>query len=86
MLALFLDHPPMFVAGEIALALSLAVFVVTLIAAIADRASEVLQLREGSHSDPTIVRRPAPQAVPDRSNFPRSASAEQRQRGERRAH
>ena len=86
MLALFLDHPPMFVAAEIALGLSLAVFVVTLIAAIADRASEVLQLREGSHSDPTIVRRPVPQAVPARSNLPRPALAEQRQRGERRAH
>jgi hypothetical protein len=75
MLALFLDHPPIFVAGEIALALSLAVFVVTLLATIADRASEGLQLREVSHSDPTVVRRPAPQAV--------SAFAEQRQRGER---
>jgi hypothetical protein len=86
MLALFLDHPPMFVAGEIALGLSLAVFIVTLVAAIADRASEVLQLREGSHSDPTIVRRPAPQAVPARSKVPHPALAEQRQRGERRAH
>jgi hypothetical protein len=85
MLALFLDHPPMFVAGEIALALSLAVFVVTLLATIADRASEVLQLREVSHSDPTIVRRPVPQAVSARSNVPRPALAEQRQRGERRA-
>ena len=79
MLALFLDHPPIFVAGEIALALSLSVFVVTLVAAIADRASEVLQLRERSRSDPTIGRRPVPQAVPARL-------AEQRQRGERRAH
>ena len=85
MLALFLDHPPMFVAGEIALGLSLAVFVVTLIAAIADRASEVLQLREVSHSDPTIVRRPVPQAISAHSNVPRPALAEQRQRGERRA-
>ena len=63
MLALFLHHPPMFVAGEIALGLSLAVFVVTLIAAIADRASEVLQLREGG-PPPLIVRRPAPQRSP----------------------
>lgn len=60
MLALFLDHPPIFVAGEIALALSLSVFVVTLVAAIADRASEGLQLRQGGRSDPTIVRRPVP--------------------------
>jgi hypothetical protein len=52
------------------------VFVVTLLATIADRASEGLQLREVSHSDPTVVRRPVPQAV--------SALAEQRQRGERR--
>jgi hypothetical protein len=86
MLALFLDHPPMFVAGEIALGLSLAVFAVALVAAIADRASEVFQLGEGSQADPTIVRRPVPQAVPARSNVPRPALAEQRQRGERRAH
>ena len=86
MLALFLDHPPMFVAGEIALGLSLAVFVVTLVAAIADRASEVLQLRESTHSEPTIARRPVLQAVSARSNVPRPALAEQRQRGERRAH
>jgi len=86
MLALFLDHPPIFVACEIALGLTLDVFVVTLLAAIADRASEVLQLREVSHSDPTIVRRPVPQAVSARSNVPRPDLAEQRQRGERRAH
>ena len=33
MLALFLNHPPMFVAGEITLGLSLALFVGALIAA-----------------------------------------------------
>jgi hypothetical protein len=83
MLALFLDHPPIFVAGEIALALSLAVFVVTLLATIANRASEALQLRGVSPSDPTVVRRPAPQAVSARSNVPRPALAEQGQRGVR---
>jgi hypothetical protein len=41
MLALFLNHPPMFVAGEIALALSLALFICALIAAIGDRAPGV---------------------------------------------
>ena len=34
MLALFLNHPPLFVAGEIALGLSLVLFAVALIAAI----------------------------------------------------
>jgi hypothetical protein len=48
MLALFLDHPPMFVAGELALGLSLAVFVRASLAAIADRESEI-QLRETRH-------------------------------------
>jgi hypothetical protein len=41
MLALFLNHPPLFVAGEIALGLSLALFIGALIAAIGKRASEV---------------------------------------------
>jgi hypothetical protein len=59
------------------------VFVVTLLATIADRASEGLQLREVSHSDPTVVRRPAPQAVYAVSNAPRPGMAEQRQRAER---
>jgi hypothetical protein len=40
MLALFLDHPPMFVAGEIALGLSLVLFFGALVVAIADRTSE----------------------------------------------
>ena len=39
MLALFIDHRPMFVAGEIALGLSLALFIRASVAAIADRAS-----------------------------------------------
>jgi hypothetical protein len=49
MLALFLDHPPMFVAGEIALVVSLALFIRASVAAIADRASEVHQSREARH-------------------------------------
>jgi hypothetical protein len=72
MLALFLDHPPMFVAGEIALGLSLALFFGALVVAIADRASEA-QLRKAAHSDPTIVRRPAGEPVPARSNVDRQA-------------
>ena len=50
MLALFLNHPPMFVTGEIALCLSLALFVGALIAAIVRRASEISQLREAGYS------------------------------------
>ena len=73
MLALFLDHPPMFVAGEIALGLSLALFIRALVAAIADRASELAQLREARHSDPTIVRRSVGEAVHARWNVPRPA-------------
>ena len=49
MLALFLNHPPMFVAGEIALGLSLALFVGALIAAIGDGASKISRLREVGH-------------------------------------
>jgi hypothetical protein len=41
MLALFLNHSPMFVAGEIALGFSLVLFVDALIAAIGGRGSEV---------------------------------------------
>jgi hypothetical protein len=41
MLALFLNHSPIFVAGEIALGLSLALFICALIAAIGNRASGV---------------------------------------------
>jgi molybdopterin converting factor small subunit len=55
MLALFLNHPPMFVAGAIALCLSLALFVGALIAATVRRASEISQLREVDHPDATIV-------------------------------
>ena len=45
MLALFLNHPPIFVAGEIALSLSLALFLGALITAIADGASKVSGIR-----------------------------------------
>jgi hypothetical protein len=48
MLALFLKHSPIFVAGEIALGLSLVLFVGALIAAIGGRASKVSQLRDAS--------------------------------------
>jgi hypothetical protein len=46
MLALFLDHPPLFVAGEMALGLSLALFIRASIAAVTDRATVVPQSRE----------------------------------------
>jgi hypothetical protein len=80
MLALFLNHPPMFVAGEIALCLSLAVFFGALIAATVRRAtvrraSEISQLREADHLNPTIVRRPAGKTVHARPNVPRPALA-----------
>jgi hypothetical protein len=44
MLALFLDHPPLFVAGEIALGLSLALFVGALIAAVISGVPEGLSV------------------------------------------
>ena len=46
MLALFLDHTPMFVAGEIALGISLASFIGALINAIPDRGSQFYQFRQ----------------------------------------
>ena len=49
MLALLIDHSPLFVAGELALGLSFALFIRALVAAIADRASEVHQLGEARH-------------------------------------
>jgi hypothetical protein len=62
MLALQLDHPPMAFAGEIALGLVLALFIGALVVAIADRASELSQLRETHRPAPTIVRRSVGQA------------------------
>ena len=49
MLSLLVDHPPMFVAGEIALGLSLALFIRASVVAIADRASEGHRSRETRH-------------------------------------
>jgi hypothetical protein len=68
MLALFLNHPPLFVAGEIALGVSLALFVGALIAAIVRRASEISQLRESGQPDATIVGRSLGEAVYARPN------------------
>jgi hypothetical protein len=54
MLALFINHPPLFVAGEIALGLSLTLFVGALIAATVRGASEISQVREAGDPNPTI--------------------------------
>jgi hypothetical protein len=43
MLALFLDHTPIFVAGEIALGISLAMFTVALVNAIPERSYQQLR-------------------------------------------
>jgi hypothetical protein len=75
MLALFLNHPPMFVTGEIALCLSLALFVGALIAAIVRRASEISLLREAGHPNATIVRQSLAEPVYVRPNVPRPATA-----------
>jgi hypothetical protein len=74
MLALFLNHPPLFVAGEIALGLSLALFVGALIAATVRGASEISQLREARHPNPTIVRRSLAETA-HAPNVPRPALA-----------
>ena len=57
MLALFLNHPPLFVAGEMALGLSLALFAGALIAAVIRGAPRIAQLREAGHPSATSVRR-----------------------------
>jgi hypothetical protein len=75
MLALFPNHPPLFVAGEIALGLSLTLFVGALIAATVRRASEISQVREADNPNPTIVRRPVGEAVHGHPNVPRPALA-----------
>jgi hypothetical protein len=75
MLALFLNHPPLFVAGEIALDLSLTLFVGALIAATVRRASEISQVREVGDSNPPTVRRPVGEAVRGHPNVPRLALA-----------
>ena len=63
MLALFLNHPPLFVAGEIALSLSLALFAGALIAAVIRGVPGISQLRKPGHPNPTIVRRSVDEAV-----------------------
>jgi hypothetical protein len=63
MLALFLNHPPLFVAGEIALGLSLALFLGALIAAVIRGVPGIFQLREPGHPYPTIVRPSVNEAV-----------------------
>jgi hypothetical protein len=63
MLALFLNHRPLFVAGEIALSLSLVLFAVALIAAIIRGAPGISQLRQPGHPNQTIVRRSVDEAV-----------------------
>jgi hypothetical protein len=68
MLALFLNHPPLFVAGEIALGLSLALFVGALIAAAVRGAPGISQLRESGHPEATIVGRSLGGAVHARPN------------------
>jgi hypothetical protein len=75
MLALFLNHPPLFVAGEIALSLSLALFVAALIAAVIRGAPRISPLRESGHPDATIVGRSLGEAVYARPNVPRLALA-----------
>jgi hypothetical protein len=50
MLALFLNHPPLFVAGEIVLGLSLALFVGALIASTVRGAPGISQSREAGHA------------------------------------
>ncbi len=75
MLALFLNHPPLFVAGEIALGLSLALFVGALIAAVIRGVPGISQLREAGHPDATIVRRSLGEPVHARPNVPRLALA-----------
>jgi len=56
MLALFLNHPQLFVAGECALGLSLVLFAGALIAAIIRGVPGISQLREPGHPNPTMVR------------------------------
>lgn len=57
MLALFLSHSPIFVAGEITLGLSLALFFVALIAAVCEQARSGSRFRSFSHPNSTIVGR-----------------------------
>ena len=56
MLALFLNHSPIFVAGEIALGLSLVLFIGAIIAAIGGRASKNSQWRSPPLKDRNLLR------------------------------
>jgi hypothetical protein len=73
MLALFLNHPPLFVAGEIVLGLSLALFVGALVAAGVRGAPGISQLREAGHPDATSVPLSLGEAVHARPNVPHLA-------------
>jgi hypothetical protein len=75
MLALFLNHPPLFVAGEMALGLSLALFAGALIAAVIRGAPRIAQLREAGHPSATSVRRHLGETVYPRTNVPGLAQA-----------
>jgi hypothetical protein len=75
MLALFLNHPPLFVAGEVALGLSLALFVGALVTAIRNRATEMSQLRDAGYPNPMNVRRSVGEAVRGHPNARRPALA-----------
>jgi hypothetical protein len=75
MLALFLNHPPLFVAGEIALSLSLVLFAVALIAAIIRGVPGISQLRQPGHPNQTIVRRSVDEAVQGHSDVSWAALA-----------
>ena len=72
MLALFLNHSLMFVAGEVALGLSLALFFGALMAALCEKASSVSRSSDAGHADAMamIVRRFADETVHARSNVP----------------
>jgi hypothetical protein len=74
MLALFLNHPPLFVAGEMALGLSLALFAGALIAAVIRGAPRIAQCEAG-HPSATSVRRPLGETVYPRTNVPGLAQA-----------
>jgi hypothetical protein len=75
MLALLLNHPPLFVAGEVALGLSLTLFVGALIAAAIRGAPRISQLREAGDPNPTIVRPSLGETVHGQPNVPRPALA-----------
>jgi hypothetical protein len=74
MLALFLNHPPLFVAGEMALGLSLALFAGALIAAVIRGAPRIAQCEAG-HPSATSGRRPLGETVYPRTNVPGLAQA-----------